>query len=1103
MECGESSLQESTHCLSEDEEALLVAENEPQDRTSEPFLIDNICDTALSAESLNDSSCFNITDWDQGPSSSGSTEPIQEPFKDMGIDSSWYTDEDRAECPSASLTPVNDPFGMTDPEPPVSTRTIGRIIRAHGFLSDSTASSEPLSATPNNQVVLFKPEEDSVLRGSCGLRNLGNTCFMSAGIQCLAATPPLVRFFLSERNKYADGNEHEEASCSKGTSTKSDCSHKLMQDFSRLLSDIWAGKERCISPDNFKSSLAVVHPQFKDYRQHDCQEFLTLLLDSLHGQLNEAKKVDCKEESDMEGATCSEDKPVEVRNSNPNIAFLLANDKNSHVEKNSLEQRLSPSLPAPPVSPNSSPLHEDGSFMKVNSLTELDISRSILSHSVLGGIDINDYMKDAKTSNINVLDPQQYEPKPNNLIKFDSEKFSPTSRKLATSSSNSSRSVHNITGIRNGGDMALGDENGDHSQKETESLTLLNGKRLKQTNIINDLTNHMDADSMDEACSNTNKRLKLVSHAKLNGELSSIEMMDSEEESVENSEELEADAFWQKHLADNKSVIVDSFQGQFKSTVICNVCRHVSVTFEPFMYLSVPLPHAMQMQIRVVYVPADVSLAPVRVMLVLNRADQVRELLNVLIEMLALPDNTSITVCEVLDNHISKILEPHNPLRYLNGEMRTICAIEMLPPPPATIIESPQLSPVVPKMEPNLSEEESVSQPIDLRPNSGFNAALVTVPTKAEMDLSRANSPAGDKSKWPTCNICLEEYALKNQLKIHESCKSLACVSCLDMWKTKENVQCCPFCHKEMDIDTEFTDFTAHDQKFVRPLKVTVVFRLDVVGEECSNNKKSMRLIGQPRLVELPSNISGKALYETLQRFAPDVAFQVLLVGGKGTTCSRCMYNKHCIGCRIDPDAPDLELSINDSLAIRLMGPLDPDTESCLPFVNPPQDHESLKIPSWNDPLTLYDCLKAFSESEQLDKENPWYCPKCKINQCATKTLTVWRYPDILIIHLKRFVYKERSISKLDNKVTFPLSGLSLEQPGSKTHANVYNLYSVVCHFGGVSCGHYTAFAKHPTSNEWYNYNDEMASKRNPQEEEFSNGYVLFYQRENIPELII
>jgi ubiquitin carboxyl-terminal hydrolase 4/11/15 len=39
-----------------------------------------------------------------------------------------------------------------------------------------------------------------------------------------------------------------------------------------------------------------------------------------------------------------------------------------------------------------------------------------------------------------------------------------------------------------------------------------------------------------------------------------------------------------------RSVIVDLFQGQFKSTVNCDVCEKMSVTFDPFMYLSVPLP---------------------------------------------------------------------------------------------------------------------------------------------------------------------------------------------------------------------------------------------------------------------------------------------------------------------------------------------------------------------------------------------------------------------------------------------------------------------------------------------------------------------------------
>jgi len=35
----------------------------------------------------------------------------------------------------------------------------------------------------------------------------------------------------------------------------------------------------------------------------------------------------------------------------------------------------------------------------------------------------------------------------------------------------------------------------------------------------------------------------------------------------------------------------------FVLQVVCSTCKHVSVMYEPFMYLSVPLPHAMERQI--------------------------------------------------------------------------------------------------------------------------------------------------------------------------------------------------------------------------------------------------------------------------------------------------------------------------------------------------------------------------------------------------------------------------------------------------------------------------------------------------------------------------
>lgn len=51
-----------------------------------------------------------------------------------------------------------------------------------------------------------------------------------------------------------------------------------------------------------------------------------------------------------------------------------------------------------------------------------------------------------------------------------------------------------------------------------------------------------------------------------------------------------ADTLWNIHKARNDSVVVDHFQGQLRSTLVCPECRKVSVTFDPFMYMSLPVP---------------------------------------------------------------------------------------------------------------------------------------------------------------------------------------------------------------------------------------------------------------------------------------------------------------------------------------------------------------------------------------------------------------------------------------------------------------------------------------------------------------------------------
>lgn len=54
-------------------------------------------------------------------------------------------------------------------------------------------------------------------------------------------------------------------------------------------------------------------------------------------------------------------------------------------------------------------------------------------------------------------------------------------------------------------------------------------------------------------------------------------------------EEVAAEA-WANYRARNDSVVVDKFQGLYKSTLRCPNCNYTSVKFDPFMYLSLPLP---------------------------------------------------------------------------------------------------------------------------------------------------------------------------------------------------------------------------------------------------------------------------------------------------------------------------------------------------------------------------------------------------------------------------------------------------------------------------------------------------------------------------------
>ena len=78
-------------------------------------------------------------------------------------------------------------------------------------------------------------------------------------------------------------------------------------------------------------------------------------------------------------------------------------------------------------------------------------------------------------------------------------------------------------------------------------------------------------------------------------------------------DEIVAAESWQAFLKRNQSVIIDLLHGQFKSKLVCPDCGKISITFDPFMSISVPIPSNVYTQLPIYFIYKNRNSLPVKV----------------------------------------------------------------------------------------------------------------------------------------------------------------------------------------------------------------------------------------------------------------------------------------------------------------------------------------------------------------------------------------------------------------------------------------------------------------------------------------------------------
>ncbi|XP_047316679.1 ubiquitin carboxyl-terminal hydrolase 8 isoform X2 [Impatiens glandulifera] len=470
-----------------------------------------------------------------------------------------------------------------------------------------------------------------------------------------------------------------------------------------------------------------------------------------------------------------------------------------------------------------------------------------------------------------------------------------------------------------------------------------------------------------------------------------------------------ADEYWRNHLARNDSVIVDVCQGQYRSTLVCPVCRKVSVTFDPFMYLSLPLPSTTMRTMTLTVITTDGSALPSPVTVSVLKSGKLEDLIRALGVACSLGPDEELLVAEVYNNRIIRYLEePSDSLSLIRDDDRLVVY---------RLLKDVENNPAVVFMHQQAEEN--------------YNATKLT-------------------SSWKAFGIPL-----------------IACSKIVNGLDVRD--------------------------LYLKLIKASMVPSEDPVGDDGIIDKTNNQLsaIEKPMDIDTVTTSCSEEGAHCANRDDSDDNLEFYLTNEKGTDRET----------RIAMDEPIKVTALSGRLSVLVCWPgsmVNLYKTSNLPSSIPQVFKPDFLSKRPQETVSLYKCLEAFLKEEPLGPDDMWYCPNCKEHRQASKKLDLWRLPEVLVIHLKRFSYSRFLKNKLETFVDFPVHDFDLST--YMTHrnddqlSNRYMLYAISNHYGSMGGGHYTAFVNHG-GDQWYDFDDSHVSPVGEDRIKTSAAYVLFYRR--------